>query len=63
MFTVPILYSLWQEWKFKFYDDDRKKLKEVIPVVYGEVEGDYYFFHENGEIAVKGQYKYGEKKD
>jgi hypothetical protein len=37
----------------KFYDDDRQKLKEVIPVVYGEVEGDYYFFHENGEVAVR----------
>ena len=45
----------------KFYDEDRKKLKEVIPVVYGEKEGDYYFFHENGEIAVTGQYKFGEK--
>jgi antitoxin component YwqK of YwqJK toxin-antitoxin module len=45
----------------KFYDEDRKKLKEVIPVIYGERQGDYYYFHENGEIAVKGQYKYGEK--
>ncbi len=45
----------------KYYDEDRTKLKEVIPVLYGEIEGDYYYFHENGEIAVKGQFKYGEK--
>ncbi len=45
----------------KYYDDDRKKLKEVVPVVYGEKQGDYFYFHENGEIAVKGQYKFGEK--
>ena len=45
----------------RYYDEDRKKLKEVIPVIYGEKEGDYYFFHENGEIAVTGQFKYGEK--
>lgn len=45
----------------KYYDEDRRKLKEVIPVVYGEKEGDYYYFYENGEIAVKGQFKYGEK--
>ena len=35
-------YKGWpKESLVKFYDDDRKKLKEVIPVVYGEVEGDY----------------------
>ena len=55
-------YKGWpKESLVKYYDDDRQKLKEVIPVVYGEIIGDYYFFHENGEIAVKGQYEYGEK--
>ena len=33
-------YKGWpKESLVKFYDDDRKKLKEVMPVVYGEVEG------------------------
>jgi antitoxin component YwqK of YwqJK toxin-antitoxin module len=55
-------YRGWpKESMVKYYDEDRKKLKEVIPVIYGEKEGDYYYFHENGEIAVKGQFKYGEK--
>jgi len=55
-------YKGWpKESLVKFYDENRQKLKEVIPVVYGEVNGDYFFFHENGEIAVKGQFEYGEK--
>lgn len=55
-------YKGWpKESLVKYYDDDREKLKEVLPVVYGEIEGDYYYFHENGEVAVKGQYDYGEK--
>lgn len=55
-------YKGWpKESLVKYYDDDRKKLKEVIPVVYGEVQGDYYYFHQNGSIAVKGQYENGKK--
>jgi len=55
-------YKGWpKESMVKYYDEDRTKLKEVVPVVYGEIEGEYYLFHENGEVAVKGQFKYGEK--
>lgn len=45
----------------KFYDADQKKLKEVIPVVYDVKEGDYYYFHENGMIAIRGTYKENKK--
>jgi len=45
----------------KYYDEERKKLKEVIPVINGVVEGEYYYFFENGEIAVRGHYENGEK--
>jgi antitoxin component YwqK of YwqJK toxin-antitoxin module len=45
----------------KYYDEDRKKLKEVLPVVNGIVEGDYFYFFENGQIAVRGHYESGEK--
>lgn len=41
----------------KFYDREQEKLKEVIPVVYGVKSGDYYFFHENGSIAIRGAYE------
>jgi antitoxin component YwqK of YwqJK toxin-antitoxin module len=39
-----------------YYDENRTKLKEVIPVIFGEKEGFYYYFFENGSIAVKGHY-------
>ncbi len=43
--------------KITYYDENtRKKIKEVIPVVYGEKKGEYLYFHESGNIAVKGQY-------
>lgn len=44
-----------------FYDIKSTKLREVIPVEYGEENGDYYYFHENGLVAVKGKYKFGRK--
>jgi antitoxin component YwqK of YwqJK toxin-antitoxin module len=45
-----------------YYDpNERKKLKEITPIEYGEKEGFYYFFHENGQIAVQGEYHWGER--
>lgn len=45
-----------------YYDPaERKKIKEIIPVEYGEREGYYYRFHENGTIAVVGEYRWDEK--
>ncbi|PGH39742.1 MAG: hypothetical protein CRN43_07250 [Candidatus Nephrothrix sp. EaCA] len=45
-----------------YYDpDERKKLKEVIPIEYGEREGYYYLLHENGKIAVMGEYRWDRK--
>lgn len=46
-----------KESKVKFYDEKRTKLKEVVPIVYGVKEGTYYYFHENGSVAVKGEYE------
>ncbi len=45
-----------KESKVRYYDDKRTKLKEVIPIVYGKKNGMYYYFHENGTIAIKGEY-------
>lgn len=51
-------YQGWpKESKVKHYDEKRTKLKEVLPIVYGKRDGTYYYFHENGTIAVKGVYK------
>lgn len=45
----------------KYYDQQGKKIKEIIPVEYGEKEGNYYYFFDNGLIAVSGEYHYGNK--
>ena len=55
----------WKGWAkeslMSYYDYDKTILKEVIPVHYGERNGSYYAFHRNGETAVTGQYKFGNK--
>jgi len=44
-----------------YYNNDKTKPKEVTPVEYGEKEGYYYYFFENGLWAVRGEYKFGQK--
>jgi antitoxin component YwqK of YwqJK toxin-antitoxin module len=42
-----------------YYDPvERKKVKEIIPIEFGEKEGYYYMFYENGQLAVTGEYKW-----
>lgn len=43
------------------YYGDTKKLKEVIPYEFGELQGTYYRFYENGEVEWIGQYEKGKK--
>jgi antitoxin component YwqK of YwqJK toxin-antitoxin module len=43
------------------YYGDTKKIKEVIPYAYGEVQGTYYRFYENGHLEWSGQYEKGRK--
>lgn len=51
-----------KESKITYYDpEERTKLKEVIPIEFGEIEGYYYHFHENGGVAVQGEYQFGKK--
>jgi antitoxin component YwqK of YwqJK toxin-antitoxin module len=45
----------------RYYDVDRTKLKELTPIQYGEETGTYFYFHENGAIAVRGELENGEK--
>lgn len=50
-----------KESEITYYDREGKHIKEVTPVEYGEEEGAYYYFHDNGQVAVLGEYQYGEK--
>jgi len=45
-----------------YYDpSDRKKMKEITPIEYGERDGYYYRFYENGQMAVSGEYQWDQK--
>jgi len=45
-----------------YYDrEERKQIQEVIPIEYGQREGYYYYFYENGVVAVEGEYQQGQK--
>jgi hypothetical protein len=42
-----------------YYDPGQyKKMREITPVEFGEKEGFYYRFFENGKIAVTGEYQW-----
>lgn len=50
-----------QESKLAYHDFKKTKLREVIPLHYGEKDGEYWAFHEDGSLAVKGKYKFDHK--
>lgn len=55
-------YKGWpKESLVSFYDPERTKIKEIIPVEYGQKEGYYFYFFPNGSIAVSGEYEYDHK--
>src|SRR5690606_20982059 len=45
-----------------YYDPmERKNMKEITPIEFGEKDGYYYFFHENGKVAVHGEYRWDQR--
>ncbi|GAB2551296.1 hypothetical protein GCM10027189_37070 [Rufibacter soli] len=44
-----------------YYDAAKTKIKEVIPYQYGQVQGEYYKFYENGQLEWQGSYDKGRK--
>lgn len=55
----------WRGWqreaKITYYDNERKKVKEVTPQEFGNKTGPYYYFSESGQLLVKGTYIDGKK--
>ena len=39
-----------------FWDLEKSKLKEIIPIKFGERNGNYYAFFEDGKVAARGRY-------
>ena len=55
-------YKGWpKESLVSYYDVERKKVKELIPVDHGDREGNYYKFHDNGTLAVFGTYLFDKR--
>jgi antitoxin component YwqK of YwqJK toxin-antitoxin module len=50
-----------RESRISYYDRTSKSIEEIIPIQYSLEEGNYFYFHEDQQIAVTGEYKYGEK--
>lgn len=45
-----------------YYDPvEKKKIKEITPIEFGEKEGYYYLFHDNGKVAVQGEYHWNQR--
>ncbi|NDK56890.1 toxin-antitoxin system YwqK family antitoxin [Pontibacter fetidus] len=44
-----------------YYGGNTDKIKEIIPYAYGEVQGTYYKFYENGQVEWVGHYDKGKK--
>lgn len=47
--------------KVTYYNREQKKIEKLTPVEYDLMEGNFFHFHENGQIAVTGEYHFGEK--
>ncbi|MFN3402870.1 MAG: toxin-antitoxin system YwqK family antitoxin [Cytophagaceae bacterium] len=50
-------YKGWpKESKITYYDAELTKIKEVKPMEFGKLNGDYYYFNEKGQPMVYGKY-------
>ena len=55
-------YKGWKKKKkITYFDESRRKVKEVMPYEYGKLQGDYYLFGEKGLVLSKGRYQNGVK--
>jgi antitoxin component YwqK of YwqJK toxin-antitoxin module len=47
--------------RVSYYNRAEKKVEKLIPIEYDLAEGNFFHFHENGTVAVTGEFRYGEK--
>ncbi|RIW16985.1 hypothetical protein D0X99_04210 [Algoriphagus lacus] len=50
-----------KESRITYYNTTSKSIEKIIPVQYSLEEGNYFHFYENQQIAVTGEYQFGEK--
>ncbi|WP_252737129.1 toxin-antitoxin system YwqK family antitoxin [Reichenbachiella agariperforans] len=52
-------YKGWpKESLVSYHNREERQIEEIIPVHYGEKEGNYYAFHESGNLAAYGEYQF-----
>ena len=63
LFDKEKYYKGWpKESLVSYYDpQERKKMKEITPIEYGEKDGYYYRFFEDGQLAIMGEYRWDQK--
>lgn len=49
------------ESRVKYYDASTNTVEEITPIQYGLEEGNYFYFYDDKQVAVTGEYQYGEK--
>lgn len=50
-----------KESKVSYFNETSKAVEKIIPIQYGLEEGNFFHFYENQQIAVTGEYRFGEK--
>jgi antitoxin component YwqK of YwqJK toxin-antitoxin module len=50
-----------RESRITYHDRTSNVIEEIIPIQYGMEEGNYFFFYEDAQVAVTGEYEFGEK--
>lgn len=49
------------ESRITYYDSAHTKIKEVIPIQFGKLNGDYFSFYDEGQLMTYGKYDHGQK--
>ncbi|WP_221389574.1 toxin-antitoxin system YwqK family antitoxin [Dyadobacter sp. NIV53] len=49
------------EARITYYDSAHSQIKEVVPVTFGEVEGEFLEFYKEGQLMASGKYDEGKK--
>jgi hypothetical protein len=50
-----------KESQFSYYDTDKKKIKEVVPLKNGDKHGEYCLFSEQGNLVSEGEFEFNFK--
>lgn len=45
------------EAEISYYDTEKKRPKEIIPILFGKKDGDYFYYSPNGDLLTSGFYK------